>query len=305
MGFYRRIRGRERRGVGSRVRRKDEGGSMKDETKKTVSVFGLGLIGSIWAKHLDDAGLLAASWNRTPKPGAPKSIPMARETAEKSNVLIIVVADPAAVQQIIESIRPALTHEHLVIQSSTIGPSDSTRYRKLVTASGARYIEAPFTGSKPAAEAKKTVFFLGGDAEVIALAEPVLSVFSAQRIFCGTGEQTCTIKLAMNLQFAAMTEALCEALFLCRKAEINDDTFFTVMKSGAAWSPFAAMKEPKFRTGDFSPQFSVKHMLKDMRLLRENNGSQPALDLMIERLEKAERDGLRDEDYTAILKTLS
>jgi len=272
---------------------------------ETTSILGLGLIGSIWAKHLNDAGVLAASWNRTPKQDAPKFVSSARAAAEKSDVIIIVVADPAAVQQIVESIVPVLSKRHLVIQSSTIGPADSTRFHEMVTATGARYLEAPFTGSKPAAEAKKTIFFLGGNAEAIAIAEPVLSVFSAQRIFCGTGEQTCTIKLAMNLQFAAMTEALCEALFVCRKAAISDDTFFTVMKSGAAWSPFAAMKEPKFRAGDFSPQFSVKHMLKDMRLLRQNAGSQPALDLMIERLEKAERDGRRDEDYTAIFKSLS
>jgi 3-hydroxyisobutyrate dehydrogenase-like beta-hydroxyacid dehydrogenase len=273
---------------------------MTEPINNTVAVLGLGLIGSIWAKHLDEAGVLAASWNRTPKPGAPKYVSSARGAAEKSDVIIIVVADPAAVEQIIESIRPALTDRHLFIQSSTIGPEDSTRFRHMVTATGARYLEAPFTGSKPAAEAKKTIFFLGGDPKTIALAEPVLGIFSAQRIPCGAGEQTCTIKLAMNLQFAAMTEALCEALFLCRKADISDDTFFTVMKNSAAWSNVAAMKEPKFRTGDYSPQFSVKHMLKDMRLLRQNAGSQPALDLMIERLEQATEIGLGNNDYTSI-----
>ncbi len=230
---------------------------------------------------------------------------MPREAAQVADALIIVVADPPAVEQILNDLRPMLSPRHLVIQSSTIGPSDSERFHALVTTSGARYLEAPFTGSKPAAEARKTVFYLGGDAATIAAAEPVLATFSAMRIVCGTHQQACTIKLAMNLQIAVMTEGLCEALTLSRNAGINDDTFFAAMKNNASWSGLAALKEPKLRAGDFSPQFSVKHLLKDLRLLRTNAGTLPALDLMIEQLDTADRAGRRDDDYSVILKNLA
>lgn len=270
-----------------------------------VAVLGLGLIGSIYARHLHDAGRLAASWNRTPRPDAPLPVTSVREAAEKATTLIIVVADPPAVAHVLTEIAPSLSECHLIIQCSTIGPSDSTLFRSLVTATGAGYLEAPFTGSKPAAEGKKTVFYLGGDNATVQRAEPVLGLISAQRLTCGTGEQACTIKLAMNLQIAAQAEALCEALLIARRAGVSDDTFFTCMKGNASWSGLAALKEPKLRAGDFSPQFSVKHLLKDLRLLENNTDSTPALRLLIERLEVAETTGCRDDDLISLYQSLT
>jgi len=284
---------------------KDKDERMKDENKRDgVAVLGLGLIGSIYARHFDAAGLLTASWNRTPKPEMQKSVASPREAAEKADTLVVVVADPAAVQQVITSMLPALDSRHLIIQASTIGPDDSTKFYQMVTGAGAAYLEAPFTGSKPAAEAKKSVFYLGGDAETIARAEPVLNVISAQRIHCGTGEQACTVKLVMNLQIAAQTEALCEALFLARRAGVSDDTFFTCMKGNASWSGLAALKEPKLRAGDYDPQFSIKHLLKDLRLLDTAGDNLPALHMMINRLKQVAERGQNNKDYSIIYEEL-
>lgn len=277
---------------------------MNDITPPRIALFGLGLIGSIWARHLHEAGLLAASWNRSPKPDAPRFTPDARAAADAADVLILVVADPPAVAGILDILLPALTPRHLVIQSSTIGPADAAAFHARVTATGARYLETPFTGSKPAAETKKTVFYLGGDDATRAAAEPVLAAFSALRLPCGSVDQACTIKLAMNLQIATMTQGLVEALTLSRDAGIPDDVFFTAMKNNASWSGLAALKEPKLRARDFSPQFSVKHLLKDLRLLRDQAAPLPALDLMIARLSAADQAGLRDEDYSVIMQTL-
>ena len=272
---------------------------------KDVAVLGLGLIGSIYARHLYDAGRLVASWNRTPRPDTPQAVATVREAAERASTVIIVVADPPAVAHVLTDIAPALTDRHLIIQCSTIGPSDSTLFRSLVTATGAGYLEAPFTGSKPAAENKKTVFYLGGDDATMRRAEPVLSLISASRLPCGTGEQACAIKLAMNLQIAAQAEALCEALLIARRAGISDDTFFTCMKGNASWSGLAALKEPKLRAGDYAPQFSVKHLLKDLRLLENNTESTPALRLLIERLELADQAGHRDKDFISLYQSLT
>ncbi len=273
--------------------------------ERNVAVLGIGLIGSIYARHLHDAGRLAASWNRTPLPDAPLPFATAREAAEKATTLIVVVADPPAVAHVLTEIIPALTHRHLIIQCSTIGASDSALFHSLVNATGVGYLEAPFTGSKPAAENKKTVFYLGGDDATIRRAEPVLSLISASRLPCGTGEQACTIKLAMNLQIAAQAEALCEALLIARRAGVSDATFFTCMKGNASWSGLAALKEPKLRAGDYTPQFSVKHLLKDLRLLENNTESTPALRLLIERLELAEKAGHRDKDFISLYQSLT
>ena len=129
-----------------------------------IGVIGLGIIGGVWARHYEAAGRLAGAWNRTAQPEFPqwKESPLA--VAAAADVVQIVVADPAAVRGVIERILPVLKPGKVVVQSSTIDPQSSEEFRAAVTATGASYLEAPFTGSKPAAEQKQSVFYLGGEA---------------------------------------------------------------------------------------------------------------------------------------------
>jgi 3-hydroxyisobutyrate dehydrogenase-like beta-hydroxyacid dehydrogenase len=269
-----------------------------------IGVIGLGIIGGVWARHYDAAGQLAGAWNRTAQPDFPQWKDSPEAVASASDIVQIVVADPPAVRGIIERIVPVLGPGKVVVQSSTIDPQSSDSFRALVTATGARYLEAPFTGSKPAAEQKQSVFYLGGEASLIAELEPVLALVSQARFHIGDHQQACTLKLAMNLNIAAQMQALSEALVLARRAGISDDVFFGAMGKNVGQSGLTKLKEPKLRAGDFTPQFSVKHMLKDMRLASRINGCEdfPVLDTVRDRLAAAERAGWGDEDFAALIK---
>jgi len=271
-----------------------------------IGVLGLGIIGGVWARHYEAAGVLAGAWNRTPQPDFPQWKISPEEVASAADVVQIVVADPPAVRAVIERILPALGSGKVVVQSSTIDPQSSDEFRGLVMATGARYLEAPFTGSKPAAEQKQSVFYLGGDVALIADLEPVLSLVSQARFHIGDHKQAATLKLAMNLNIAAQMQALSEALVLARRAGISDDVFFNALGKNVGYSGLVKLKEPKLRAGDFSPQFSVKHMLKDMRLASRINGCEdfPVLDAVRDRLAAAERAGCADEDFSALIKLL-
>lgn len=269
----------------------------------TTAVLGLGIIGSLWARNLEQDGLLGAAWNRSPMPDFPKWTDDPARAAAAARVVIVVVADPPAVESVLSKILPALTPDHTVVQCSTIDPESSIRFEALVRGTGAAYVESPFTGSRPAAEARKTVFFPGGPESDIARVLPVLERLSVSRHRFATGAQSATYKLACNLQLSAQLEALCEALTWCRNAGIDDETFFTALRSNAAWSPLIQLKEPKLRTGDFAPQFSVKHMLKDMRLaVASSQDTLPMARLMADRLGRAAAAGFADEDMAALLK---
>ena len=274
--------------------------------KNSIGIIGLGIIGSVWARHHNDAGTLAAAWNRTAKPDFPKWKPAALDVANAAGIVQIVVADPPAVRGILDAILPALGAGKIVIQSSTIDPASSTEFKKLVEARGARYLEAPFTGSKPAAEQKKTVYYLGGDEALIAEVEPLLSTVSELRYRIGTNEQAATLKLAMNLNIAGVMQALAEALTLARRAGVADELFFKVFKQNVGYSGVAALKEAKLRAGDFSPQFSVKHLLKDLRLASRTKGRAdfPLLDTMRDCLFQAGQSGFADKDFSSIIKLL-
>ncbi len=274
---------------------------------KTIGVIGLGIIGGVWAKNYDAAGVLAGAWNRTAQPEFPKWKREAREVASAADVVQIVVADPPAVQSVIDAILPALGPGKIVVQSSTIDAESSEGFLKQVTAKGARYLEAPFTGSKPAAEQKKTVFFLGGEAELVAELEPLLALVSETRFHIGTHRQATAIKLAMNLNIAVQMQGLGEALTFARNAGVSDETFFTVIKKNVSNSGLVALKEPKLRGEDFSPQFSVKHMLKDMRLASRTLGCEemPMLDTIRGCLHATAQAGYADEDFSALIRLLS
>jgi 3-hydroxyisobutyrate dehydrogenase-like beta-hydroxyacid dehydrogenase len=272
---------------------------------KTIGVIGLGIIGSVWAKHYAKAGVLAGCWNRTPRPAMPQWKDTPDAVAAAADAVQIVVADPPAVQGVLDRILPRLGPGKVVIQSTTIDPESSDRFRAQVEARGARYLEAPFTGSKPAAEQRKTVYYLGGAADLIAAAEPLLSLVSETRLVVSAEpRKAAALKLAMNLNLAVMLEGLCEALVFARRAGISDDLFFEALSRNAGASGLSKLKEPKLRTGDFSPQFSVKHMHKDMRLA-SGAARLPLLEAARERLRLAEERGWADEDFSALLKLLS
>jgi len=273
---------------------------------KSIGVIGLGIIGSVWAKHYASAGVLAGVWNRTSQPNFPKWLSSPEAVSQASDVIQIVVADPPAVQSVLDRIVPLLSPNKVIVQSSTIDPESSEQFRLLVTSRGARYLEAPFTGSKPAAEERKTVYYVGGDAALIAELEPLLSLVSETRFHIGTNKQAATLKLAMNLNIAAQIQGLAEALTMARRAGVSDDLFFSALAKNVSYSGVTKLKEPKLRTRDFSPQFSVKHLLKDLKLAARISGCEelPLLETLQGCYHAAAINGLAEEDIAAVIKQL-
>jgi 3-hydroxyisobutyrate dehydrogenase-like beta-hydroxyacid dehydrogenase len=274
---------------------------------KTIGVIGLGIIGGVWARHYEAAGALAGAWNRTAMPDFPRWKGGPGEVALAAEVIQIVVADPPAVRGILERILPVLSPSKIVVQSSTIDPASSVEFHGAVTARGARYLEAPFTGSKPAAEQRQTVFYLGGDPGLAAELDPLLGLVSSTRLLAGTPAQAAALKLAMNLNIAVQMEGLVEALTLARRAGVPDDRFFAALAKNVAYSGLVKLKEQKLRDGDFAPQFSVKHMLKDMRLASGMPAGRglPALRTLCERLTAADEAGLSEQDFAVLIKLLA
>jgi len=269
-----------------------------------ISVFGLGIIGGIWAESLRRDGNDVRGWNRTPKPTLPFYTADARAAATHADVLIIVVADPPAVQGVLDQIEPSLRPGQTVIQSSTISPEASRNFAKQVEATGAVFVEAPFTGSKPAAEQRKLVFFIGGEPSVIELVRPVLSGLAADIEYIGPVGSASAIKLAFNLNVALIAEALAESLTFARAVGISDDRYFSALKLNVGQSGLAALKEAKLRTDDFAPQFSLKHMDKDLRLALAAAGAVPLpqTQALVKLYQAGIEQGWGDDDFIGLIR---
>ena len=272
-----------------------------------VSVLGLGIIGSAWAKNLIADGHVVRCWNRTPK-NFPNFYASIQDAVDHAEVIFIIVADPPAVGSVLNQIKSKLGPGKLVIQSSTISAKWTRAFADQVQETGAWFLEAPFTGSKPAAEQRQTVYYLGGEPEIVEKARPILKPISSAILHIGPLGSASTLKLAMNLNIAGVAQSLCESLILCRKAGIPDDIYFSALSRNAAHSGLADVKEPKLRQSDYSPQFSLKHMAKDLRLVLETAEelSQPLEQTM--HLKKIYDQGIAagwsDDDFIGLMRLL-
>ena len=281
----------------------------------SVAILGLGIIGTEWARNLQADGLPVKVWNRTPKNYREEFggfAASASDAVQGAGLVIIVVSDPAAVSEILDAIVPALVPGQIVCQASTVSAEWNIKFAARVEATSARFLETPFTGSNPAAQERKTVFYVGGDALLLAQAEPVLARISGTRLHIGPLGSAASLKLAMNMNIAMVSEALAESLRFARAAGISDEKFFDALKVNASRAPVSDLKEPKLRAGDYAPQFSLKHMHKDLGLAFDTIASAssmqgmnlPQIRALKVRYDEGMAQGLGDSDFSVLMKLL-
>jgi 3-hydroxyisobutyrate dehydrogenase-like beta-hydroxyacid dehydrogenase len=272
-----------------------------------IAILGLGIIGSAWAKNLIADGHEVRCWNRTPKefPNFTASI---QEAVTGAEAIFVLVSDPAAVQSVLEQILPQLRPNQLVIQSSTISAEWTIKFDQMVRDSGALFLEAPFTGGALAAEKRQTVYYLGGDTSLVERATPVLKSIAGAIQHIGPLGTASSLKLAMNLNIAGVAQTLCESLTLCRAAGISDETYFEALSRNSSRSGTSDQKEPKLRQRDYRPQFSLKHMGKDLRLALETARSLSVSLGQTAHLKKTYDRGIeagwKDDDFIGLIRSL-
>ncbi|HUI07826.1 MAG TPA: NAD(P)-dependent oxidoreductase [Verrucomicrobiae bacterium] len=270
-----------------------------------IGVCGLGIIGSVWAGNLRQDGHDVRGWNRSPKQ-FPWYVPRASDAANDAEIIFIVVADPPAVQNVLNQILPGLHAGQVVIQSSTISPKATLASARQVQQTGAAFLEAPFTGSKPAAERRQTVFYIGGDKRLLEQVRPVLERLATSALYIGPLGSASALKLAMNINIALVAQGLCESLAFARAAGIPDDAYFAALKPNVSHSGLATLKEPKLRAREFSPQFSLKHMAKDLRLALDAAADLPLSQTrqVMQTYEAGLKRGWGDQDFSVLAELL-
>lgn len=238
---------------------------MARKSRKNVGLIGLGIIGARVAAGLRAAGYHAFVWNRTPKP-VPNFVGSPREVAEICDIIQIFVADAQAVRDVVEAFGDQLTSKHIIINCATIGPESTVDIAQIVQGRGAAFLDAPFTGSKGAAEKSQLCYYVGGEEEVFLRAKPVLEATSKAIVRCGRVGDAATLKVATNLITAVTTQTLAEALAITRGAGIAPEALAAALEHNACKSGVVELKLPKMVNGDYEPHFSVKHMFKDVQL---------------------------------------
>lgn len=270
-----------------------------------VGVIGLGIMGQALAANLENDGHLAASWNRSPRPQAPRFTDSLARLAADSDIILIVVTDDQAVSEILTALLPALESRHALIQCSTVTPAANRHFADQAHAAGVAFAEAMIAGSKPAAENRQIMFYTGGNPDILNRIDPLLRTLAANTVQVGAVGTASTAKLATNLYLAVQIAGIAECYAYARQNGLDDEAIFTVLRNNITWNKMAEFKEAKLRQQDFSPQFSVNNMLKDVRLALEtcHDASLMVLLNAAERQYQAAVDaGFGEEDMIAIYR---
>src|ERR1700730_12317474 len=278
---------------------------MARRTKKNVGVLGLGIIGSRVADNLRDRGFHVFVWNRNPRP-VPNFVGAPAELAEMCDYIQIFVSDDDALLDVVRQMAPALAARHIVIAHPTVAPHSMRSAADLVERRGARFVEAPFTGSKMGAEKGELVFYVAGDEVALKEARPILEASSKEIIEIGQIGQATGVKLAPNIVTGASVQALAEGLALINQSGIPSEKFVAALQNNASFSKTLSMKLPKMIEGNFEPHFALKHMLKDM-LIAGRLGLSHHLELAVttaarDRLLEQEQRGYAEEDFSVIAR---
>jgi 3-hydroxyisobutyrate dehydrogenase-like beta-hydroxyacid dehydrogenase len=278
---------------------------MARRTRKNVGVIGLGIIGSRVADNLRHQGFPVFVWNRNPRP-VPNFVGAPAELAEMCDYIQIFVSDDDALLDVVRQLAPALAARHIVIAHPTVAPHSMRTAADLVERRGARFVEAPFTGSKMGAEKGELVFYVAGDEVALKEARPILEASSKEIIEIGEIGQATVVKLATNIVTSASVQALAEALALINHAGVSSEKFVAALQNNASNSKTLSMKLPKMIEGNFEPHFALKHMLKDM-LIAGRLGLSHHLELAVttaarDRLLEQEQRGYAEEDFSVIAR---
>lgn len=288
-------------------------GESEDAMKPTVGMIGLGLMGKPMAKNLLKAGYTVYVWNRTAakaqdlvSAGA-KLAANPRELAECVDVLITIVSDPPALEEVLwgkDGAFPALKRGTLYVESSTISPDLARRIAAECSKSGVEFLDAPVTGGTWGAEKGELLYMVGGDANAFERAKPVLEAMGTKFFLLGPNGAGQTIKLAMNSILALQVDALAEALALVRGAGIAGEKLIEVLQASMARSGVLDVKAPLMLKAEYPASFPLRLMHKDMRLAlelaKQEGVTLPALQAAYDTFSKVKDAAQDDPDFAAV-----
>jgi 3-hydroxyisobutyrate dehydrogenase-like beta-hydroxyacid dehydrogenase len=277
-----------------------------------VAFCGLGIMGGPMAANLAKAGHEVRSWNRTPKDIAgTKRAANPAEAAKDADVLWLCVSDTAAVEQVLfgqNGAAQSLRKGMIVADSSTISPKATEQFAARVSEKGADYVDAPITGSKIGAENGQLIFMVGGEESTLAKLDPLFKAMGKEVRRMGGVTKGQSAKLAMNLQIALTFEGFVEGITLARKLGVKPEDLVGLIGVTMVRSGVVDYKAPFVLKHDYTPNFPLRLMHKDIKLMLEAGHEAgvklPGLETVAQIYEQASKEGKSDLDYAATLEII-
>lgn len=244
---------------------------------KKIGVIGLGNMGSAVARNIQRANFplyvhdirkdvgkklieKGAIWKNSPK-----------ELMDDVDIVVSMVFGPKEIEAVMKN-------ENGILQSSckdkgwidltTSSPSLMRNLAKEFEALGGFAVDAPVTGSLDAAIRGDMIMFVGGSEKAISNAKEVLEVIGEIRCVGDYGNGY-VAKLVNNQLWKIHATAIGEAMVLAKKAGLEPELWWKVMKGGAADSFVLQHDVPSIFSGHYDPSFRLELALKDLDLIQD------------------------------------
>jgi 3-hydroxyisobutyrate dehydrogenase-like beta-hydroxyacid dehydrogenase len=280
-----------------------------------IGFIGLGLMGSLMAASLRRAGCELTVWNRTSAKaeqwaaehgGRVAGSPA--EVADGADLVLSMVVDGPQVKEVLlgaNGVAAGAGSGLLCVDCSTIGPRWAREIGAELANRGLRLIDAPVTGSTPAARDATLTIMVGGEPADVEEARPVLEAMGRTIVHAGPLGHGQAVKVIANSAAAANAVTVAEALLTGSAAGVDLDALVAVMAGGAGGSRMLELKAGPMRAHDYTPLFRTAHMAKDVALcLDDSPNTFRAAELALVDLRAAQQAGYGDADFAAILEAV-
>jgi 3-hydroxyisobutyrate dehydrogenase-like beta-hydroxyacid dehydrogenase len=243
-----------------------------------IGFIGLGLMGSRLTQRLHSSGWNVQAWNRSPDPAramSQKGIRITASLAElvaDSDVVLSCLANDAAVHSVYLDKDGVLSAEKpgtILLEMSTISPQLSRLLHQEASTRGLSLLDLAISGSTPAVDAGKITLFAGGERDTFEQCIPIYESIAKQWFLIGGGSSGVQMKLIVNLLLGVEMQAIAEAVSLGEHLQLNRDVLLDVLSKTAVIAPAFVGKIQKIRNNDYSPEFPLRLMSKDMDLVME------------------------------------
>jgi 3-hydroxyisobutyrate dehydrogenase len=241
-----------------------------------VGFIGLGLMGSRLTRRLHSTGWNIQAWNRSLEPaeelrkdGIAIAESMTNLVAE-SDVILSSLTNDVAVKSVyldkggvFSSAEPGT----IILEMSTISPEMSRRLHREARKRRINFLDAAISGSTPAVEAGTITLLAGGDQNTFEQCTPIYESIAKQWFLIGPGSSGVQMKLVVNLLLSLDMQSIAEAVSLGEHLQIDRNVLLDVLSKTAVIAPAIVGKIRKIKDGDYSPEFPLRLMSKDMDLV--------------------------------------
>jgi len=238
-----------------------------------LGFLGLGIMGGPMARHLVMGGHNVAVWSHKAKELADSAGALfcttPTEVAQNSECAFLCVGNTAMSREVIlgeQGLVKGAKKGFVIADCSTVSPLESSRIAAELEALGMEFLDAPCTGSKAGAEGGTLTFMIGGKQEVFSHTKPFFEAMGKNLYYCGKSGMGLRAKLTQNLILGNLLQAFNEGLVLSTKAGVDPELMLDILTNSAARSAFISAKAPMVFKRDFSTNFSLKWLEKDIGL---------------------------------------